>query len=151
MILTAHLFDRSYNRLDCEFVMVDFFASQVLDNFEIWYQHYMDFSPSRNKKSNVDGVLFLESGNDVYHGDSTAKYVFYFGKKKRFFDLKQSVDHPLTSGYNVDGSKIYKIPVVMLTDLSDVKSKFEFDISYHLSSVSCRESELIKVQIQFVK
>ena len=44
--LTAHLFDGSYNCLDCEFVMVDFFASQVLDDFEIWYQHYMDFSPS---------------------------------------------------------------------------------------------------------
>ena len=65
----------------------------------------------------------------------------FFGKKKRFFDLKQSVDHPLTSGYNVDGSKIYKIPVAMLTNLSDVESKFEFDISYHLSSVSCCESE----------
>ena len=55
-------------------------------------------------------------------------------------ELKQSVNHPLTSGYNVNVSKIYKMHVAMLTDVSDVKSKFEFDISYHLSSVSCCES-----------
>ena len=44
--LTAHLFDGSYNRSDCEFIMVGFSASQVLDDFELWYWHYMDFLPS---------------------------------------------------------------------------------------------------------
>ena len=83
--LTAHLFDGSYNRSDCEFVMVGFYTSQVLDDFEIWYRHYMDFSPSLNKKSNVDGVLFLESGSDVYHGNSTAKCVFLFWKEETIF------------------------------------------------------------------
>ena len=58
--------------------------------------------------------------------------------------MKQSVDHSLIMGY-VDASKIYKIPVAMLTYLSDVKSKFEFEISYNSSSVSCCESEWVKV------
>ena len=51
----------------------------------------MHFLPSLNKKSNVGGVLFVESGTAVYNGDNTVK-------KKRFIDLKQSVDHVLTSG-----------------------------------------------------
>ena len=61
--LKAHIFDGSYNRLD----------------FEIWYRHHMDFSPSQNKKSTIGGVSFVESGSDVYHGDSSAKCAFYFG------------------------------------------------------------------------
>lgn len=64
--LKAHVFDGSYNRLECEFVVTGFFASQVLDAFKIGYQHYINFSLSFNKKSNVDGVSFLESGRSVF-------------------------------------------------------------------------------------
>ena len=93
----------------------------------------------------------MESGDDVYHGDSTAKCIFYFGEKQRFIELKQSTDHPLTSGYNVDSAKIYKITVAMLTDLTDVKSKSEFSLEYFSFEVSCCESEVIKVHFESIK
>ena len=87
----------------------------------------------------------------IYDGDSTAKCVFYFENKQLFIELKQSVNHPLTSGYNVDFDKIYKIPVAILTDLDDIKSKFEFLIEYDDNNVSCCESEVIKIGFEFVK
>ena len=101
---------------------------------------FLTFSSSLNKRRNVDNVSSVESGPSVFHGNSSAKCAFYFGEKQCFFEFKQSVDHPLTSGYNVDSAKIYKIPIAMLTDKADVKSKFEFCLNYFNDEVPCCES-----------
>ena len=148
--LKPHIFDGSYNRSEYEFVMTRFYASYVLQNFELLYRRFLNFLPSLNKRSNIDNVSFVESGKSVFHGNSTAKCVFCFGEQQQFFEFEQSVNHPLTSGYNVDSTKIYKIPVAMLADTADVKSKFEFTLKYFSNDVSC-ESEDIKVRFEFVK
>ena len=149
--LKSLIFDGSYNRSYCKFVLSGFYASHALNDFEVLYRHFLNFSPSLNKRSNVDNVLFVESGKSVFHGNSSVKYVFYFGEQQRSFDFKQSVNHPLTSGYNVDPIKIYKIPVAMLTDTADVKLKFEFVLNYFESNTLCCESEVMKVRSEFVK
>ena len=61
-VLKAPVFDGSYNHSECEFVIVNFFASQVLEDFCLFYRHFLNFSRSLNKQSNVDNVSFEESG-----------------------------------------------------------------------------------------
>ena len=145
--LKAHLFHGSYNRSKCEFVIVNFYASQVTEDFRLLYRCFLNFSPSLDKQSNVDNVMFEESGKKNYAGDSSAKNIIYLGNKQRLIELKQSANHPLTSVYNVDFDKIYKIPIAMLTDLDDINSKFEFIIDYDLRF----ESEVIEIRFEFVK
>ena len=41
--LRSYIFDGSYNRSDCEFVMTGFYASHILDDFELLYRHFLNF------------------------------------------------------------------------------------------------------------
>lgn len=150
--LKAHIFDGSYNHSECEFVICGFYATWLVDNFELLYQHFFNFSPL-NKKSNADDVLFVESGKSVYQSYSSAKCVFCCGKQQRFFEFRQSVNNFLTSGYDVDHGKVYNIPIAMLTDDDDddVNSKFEFTLNYFDDAAACCEFEVIKVHFNFVK
>ena len=55
-----------------------------------------------------------------------------------------------TSSFELDKSKLFKIPNLLLTNLLDVTSKFEFSLEYDGSNRSC-EYEVIKVKFQFVE
>ena len=139
--IKMRIFDASYDHVDSDFTIVGFEGEQI--------QNDLDFSPSKNGESNVKDVSFEAKGSAKYGGDTTAKCRLYF-RKKVFFALNMSSFACDSNGFELDNSKIFKIPNMLLTDLSDVMSKFEFSLEYDGSNRSC-VNEVIKVKFQFVE
>ena len=147
--IKMRILDASYDCVDSDFTIVGFEGEQIQSDFCLWYQNYLDFSPSKNGESNVKDVSFEAKGSAKYGGDTTAKCRLYF-RKKVFFALNMSSFACDSNGFELDNSKIFKIPNMLLTDLSDVMSKFEFSLEYDGSNCSC-VYEVIKVKFQFVE